>query len=181
MPYTKYHDPWGTGAGGATPIVAAALDWIEAGIATAQADAEAAAADVAALDVAAGTVLGYASTQAYQLIGETTTDFTNQSVTVTVAAGRLLRIDAMGTWDAVAAAVGPVVLIREGTTVLSIWRGWSSYYNSVSEQPTYNLFAIVAPTAGSHTYKVSGSSSPVSSPLYITVARTIVVTDCGPA
>ena len=40
MPYTKYHDPWGTGAGGATPIVAAALDWIEAGIATAQAAAE---------------------------------------------------------------------------------------------------------------------------------------------
>jgi len=42
MPYTKYHDPWGTGAGGGTPIDAAGLDWIEAGIAAAQTAAEAA-------------------------------------------------------------------------------------------------------------------------------------------
>lgn len=35
MPYTKYNDPWANGSGGATPIVAAALDHIEAGIAAA--------------------------------------------------------------------------------------------------------------------------------------------------
>jgi len=176
MPYTKYHDPWGTGAGGATPIVAAALDWIEGGIATAQADAEAAAADVAALDVAAGTILGYASTAVAQTIPDTTTDFTSQSVTVTVAADRLLRIDAMGTWAAIA-SVARTVLIREGSTVLSLWRG----YDSASWERSYSLFVIVAPSAGSHTYKVSGNSSPTSD-LYTTFpSRQIVVTDCGPA
>ena len=53
MPYTKYHDPWGTGAGGATPIVAAGLDYIETGIVTAQAAAEAAQADVDLISVGA--------------------------------------------------------------------------------------------------------------------------------
>lgn len=96
--------------------------------------------------------LGYAPVTTAQLsVGTTITDLTGATVTVTVAAGRRIRITGFAVTIA-RSAVGTLRLyVRESTTTL----GTSVITCPVNTRVTHNLPVILTPSAGAHTYKLS--------------------------
>lgn len=97
--------------------------------------------------------LGYAIASVNTDFGATLTDATGLSVNVVVPAGRLLRISAMAQVNNDGTAGGVLGTIREGSTELGrVYAGPIG----VSESRMFSGFVIVSPSAGSHTYKLSG-------------------------
>lgn len=105
--------------------------------------------------------LGYASVTADQTFASTDTDLTGLTVTVTVAASRLLLVSAFVNVELSAASdtTGSMTLrIKEdGTTVQTAsWRSEVRGAVGQEEQMTFSPFVLRTPSAGSHTYKLSG-------------------------
>lgn len=96
--------------------------------------------------------LGYAIVTANQAgIGTTITDFTGLTVTVTVPAGRVLKVTGHGSMITAGAATA-IGEFREGTTVLG---RYGIYTAAAAMRLLMHGSIILAPSAGSHTYKLS--------------------------
>lgn len=102
-----------------------------------------------------GTTLAYAQVTADQNGITTTTDLTGLSVTVTVPAGRRIKITGSGLFQKDATGNPSGLLIYEGGTQLAE----SLYSLGPSEWGTNTATAIITPTAGTHTYKLSAFAS----------------------
>ena len=96
-------------------------------------------------------VLGYAQVTANQGSITTGSDLTGLSVTVTVAAGRRLKITGFAAFNASVANEGNTFQIRESTTVLN---SVLTMLTNATIQETAVVYAVVAPTVGAHTYKL---------------------------
>lgn len=101
-----------------------------------------------------GAVLGYAEAPATSQGSITTeVDVTGLAVTISVPAGRRIRISARGQYQN-AAGAGVLINIKEGATLV----------NSSTNIPYSNIIvawaaeAIITPTAGVHTYKVTAQN-----------------------
>lgn len=103
-------------------------------------------------DLAQGT-LGYAQVTANQGTFTTETDLTSLTVTVTVVAGRRIRISAAVRLTSTVASDEMRVNIKESTTQLA--GGTILQVGSGNIAGTVRAEAIIQPSAGSHTYKLS--------------------------
>jgi hypothetical protein len=99
--------------------------------------------------------LGYAQVTANQGSITAEVDLTSLTVTVTVVAGRRLKITGSVTYSNSTANAGMIVYIKEGGTYLG--RGTGSH-GVANQEVTPALVAVVTPSAGSHTYKLSAQS-----------------------
>lgn len=106
----------------------------------------------AQIPVSSPSTLGYAQVTTPQGGITTETDLTGLSVTVTVPAGRRLRITAQGRVDAVTTAGLIIGFIKEGSTYLD---RWVQDDVGAGQVRTASASTIITPTAGSHTYKLS--------------------------
>lgn len=100
-----------------------------------------------------GMALAYAEVTASQTGISTETDLTGLTATVTVPAGRRIRIT--GQIQVQSATTSGTVLLRakEGATVLQTSQ---ENYNTIGGNGKYlSVTSIILPTAGSHTYKFS--------------------------
>ncbi len=104
-----------------------------------------------ARDFALGEI-GYAEVMADQGSITTIVDLTSLTATVTVAAGRRIRISA-GCRHSNSGANSNVLYIREGSTTLQT----ASLIGSTSTQ-FLNGAVVITPTAGAHTYKLSAET-----------------------
>lgn len=102
----------------------------------------------------AGGQLGYAQVTAIQSTITTEVDLTGLTTTVTVATGRRVRISGSALWDSGVAADYAACRIKEGTTVLQIGR---APLPNVSSQSSIFASIVLTPSAGVHTYKLSGA------------------------
>lgn len=136
-----------------------------------------AAADTVVSAATLGT-LGYAAVTANQTsIGGSVTDLTSLTVTVTVAAGR--RIKVSGFANLFDAANGSVqLLIRESSTTLQNFQGGNG---SGSNQAGCSPTVILTPSTGSHTYKLSAAVAGGNGTMYAasTAPAFILVEDIG--
>lgn len=130
------------------------------------------------------SVVGYASVTAAQAsIGTTYTDLTSLTVTWTATAGRLYRIEGHGMiFSSSGSPTTANFAIRTGSTTTAFVQGPTSggYYSQ------FHVFALVAPSAGSVTYKLSALCSGTSTPQITFQASTdapgfILVEDLGTA
>ena len=112
---------------------------------------------------APSSTLGYAEVTAAQTGISTETDLTGLSVTVTVPAGRRLKITAKGRFASDATAAEGVGRIKEGATELTRWFNFSLPANSWLMNAGS---VIISPSAGSHTYKLTGQKTSGSMDLY---------------
>ena len=136
-------------------------------------------ADLAALQAAVAAApkgqIGYAEITSSQAGITTETDITGLSVTVTVGAGRRIRILGYARLTATVATDRFIVDVKEGATYL----GLCGDLIPGASVPVYHGGPILTPSAGSHTYRltarrISGTGSgtataAVTSPLYIVV------------
>lgn len=109
----------------------------------------------AAATGAPSSTLGYAETTTPQTIGAvgTDTDLTGLTTTVTVPAGRRIRIVGHTTLRTSVAGDKIVGYIKEGATYLGRWM-----QSDISQIGAYELgdgSVIITPSAGTHTYKLS--------------------------
>lgn len=102
---------------------------------------------------APSTVLAYAEVTANQPGIVTEVDLTGLTVTVTVPAGRRLKISGHVDWFTDTANGGFQLLIKEGTTNLN---RFIAYTTQASNGTGAHAEAIITPTAGTHTYKLAG-------------------------
>jgi len=107
------------------------------------------------LQTSPSQVLGYTQSIALQsgIVGDaaTITDLTGLSLTVTVLAGRLLKISGHVSVQHLSANGYVDIYIREGTVVV----GDAARTTAAGEFDTIDPVCIVAPSAGTHTYKLS--------------------------
>lgn len=130
----------------------------------------------------AGGTLGYAQATVSQTgITNLTVDLTGLSVAVTVGTGRRIRISAeVIEWTRTAGTVTFVLLgINEGATVLTLKTiGINNNYNGATAS------VILTPSAGSHTYKLTGRTDvggTVTMSATATAPAYILVEDIGAA
>lgn len=127
-----------------------------------------------------GGCIGYASvTTAQAGIGAAMTDLTSLSVAVTVNTSRLIRIQAFGIFQQQTSSGNQSVAIREGSTGLAQANGTvgaGAYFSP-------HVMAILSPTGGAHTYKVSASTdtATLNTIAGATFPLFIAVFDDGPA
>lgn len=127
-----------------------------------------------------GGTLGYAFTEADQLgIGSTITDLTELSATVTVAAGRSVRITGKGHFQQQTSTGTVQLFVREGSSALDeIDRA-----ASLAAGGRYSAYSayVFTPSAGAHTYKLSASTTAGAVDLDIGPGRNayILVEDIG--
>ena len=108
-------------------------------------------------DTGAQSTLGYASTTTATTGITTGSDLTGLSVTVTVpAGGRRVRITALARFQGGINDASHFLYINEGGTTL---QEASIVNRIVSNRYTVMVQHVLTPTAGSHTYKVVGSTS----------------------
>lgn len=96
--------------------------------------------------------IGYAQVSANQTGITASVDLTGLSVTVTVAAGRRIRITGQVPANNVIASVSNVLYIYEGATLVQ--QCWMLQSPTPSTEQTMTVCAILTPSAGSHTYKL---------------------------
>jgi len=104
-----------------------------------------------------GHTLGYAQAVANQgSIGGSDTDLTNLSVTVTVPSGARIKITGHVVFSQASASGITRLRIKESTTQLadSLLSATNGSFYSV------DAFAVLTPTAGSHTYKLAMTTTP---------------------
>jgi hypothetical protein len=104
---------------------------------------------------APSSTVGYVEVTTPQTIGATSTDtdLTGLAVTVTVPAGRRLRITGHSTLRTTVAGDKIVGYIKEGATYLGRWM-----QSDISQNGAYELgdgSVVVSPSAGTHTYKLT--------------------------
>lgn len=105
------------------------------------------------LDAQGGHTLGYAEADTDgQVINTSMTDISGASITVTVPSGgrQVLLLAQIGMYQG--GAQYGVAAIRESTTTLNQIRFLS---NNASQTERHACLAVVTPSAGSHTYKLS--------------------------
>ena len=103
---------------------------------------------------APGSTLGYAEATGNQgSITSTQTDITGLSVTVTVPAGRRIRISARTYWTSTTSDGDALTGIFEGATQLQESRG---YVGGTTAPFAAEPSVVLSPSAGTHTYKVVG-------------------------
>lgn len=123
---------------------------------------------------------GYAEVTAAQTGITTVTDLTSLSVTIGVGTGRRIRITGHAEVTRTVADGLTVGRIAEGATQLGCW--------CVSFEGSYDLAegsVVIAPTAGTHTYKLTLERSSGTGTVGISAGTTdpafILVEDIGPA
>ncbi len=111
------------------------------------------------------------------------TDVTGMSVTVTVPAGRRIKLSAHGTFQITSAGGFGLGIFREGSTILQRWADRQAFTNNENGQSSG--FVTLTPTAGSHTYKLTmaiqagpGSLTVIGDPA---LPVELIVEDVGPA
>lgn len=103
------------------------------------------------------SIIGYAQVTASQLaIGNTEVDLAGLTVTVTVPAGRRIRITGLGIFQQRTNAALNFMFIKEGATLL---HEDIQSVGAVDEYWTPNPSVILSPSAGTHTYKLSARST----------------------
>lgn len=108
----------------------------------------------------------------------TEADLTGMTVTVDVPAGRKLKITAKGTLSASSNSIDATGNIKESTTQLGVWgQCWSML--AANDAIGQSGFAIVEPSAGVHTYKMTALRTG-SGTLNVTNAH-LIVEDIGAA
>lgn len=122
--------------------------------------------------------LGYAQVTADQGAITTVTDLTSLTVTVTVGAGRRIRITG-AIRSSNTGANSNLLLIRESTTTLQT----SSYVASTATERMPPAVYVFTPTAGSHTYKLTADTGGGTMTMRAssTAPAFIQVEDIGPA
>lgn len=104
-------------------------------------------------DNVAGGKIGYAQITADQTGITSETDITGLSVTVTVGAGRRIRIQAfVPYWITSVAGDRGELRIKESTTILSFTESTNP---GTAGNFGVNCFAVLTPSAGAHTYKIA--------------------------
>jgi hypothetical protein len=96
--------------------------------------------------------LGYAQVVANQTGITTETDLTSLTATVTLVAGRRIRISAQAGIQSSVTGDTIILRIKEGATVLQQAVGSVQPVNS---EVTFSPSVVLTPTVGSHTYKLS--------------------------
>lgn len=137
----------------------------------------------AGLNSLPGGVLGYAEVTANQTGITTETDLTGLSVTVTVADSRRIKITYFGAHEINTVDNRVVASIKESTTTLAFLQ---THHSEAATPGRHNAYgaAVITPSSGSHTYKVTmlapdaGSASLAAS---ATGPAFILVEDIGPA
>lgn len=102
-------------------------------------------------DLPQGTI-GYAQVQANQTGITTEVDLTTLTVTVTLVAGRRIRIVGSILVQSTVAGDAMEMNIKEGTTILQVGveiEGLANQYVSIEKS------VVIQPSAGTHTYKLS--------------------------
>jgi hypothetical protein len=133
-----------------------------------------------------GAVLGSASATASQgSLGAGPTDLTGLSVTVNVCANRRIRVRAAAVLrnGESAANSGQLLIVADGTTIRTAPAGLVSTASTGVKEYTPAEVDIVAPSAGSHTYKLQATFAAGSANLMeasATQPATLVVEDLGP-
>lgn len=97
--------------------------------------------------------LGYAEVTANQNGIGAETDLTGLSVTVTVPAGRRIRLSAIGIVQLVTTAGRVVGRFREGATEIGRWT--TEWMDDLSEYSTPSGSVVISPSAGTHTYRLT--------------------------
>lgn len=105
-----------------------------------------------------GMALGYAEVTANQAGITTEVDLTGLTVTVTVPAGRRIKITGHVGYFNDTVNGGFLLNIKEGATVLN---RFISYETQASNGVTNHAEAVILPTAGTHTYKLTGTRAVV--------------------
>lgn len=127
----------------------------------------------------AGGVLGYAQAVSDQTGITTETDLTTLSVTVTVGASRRIRVSSQLSPYSTVAGDSVWGRIKEGATTLQ----FSQATMNGAQAESTTITAIVSPSAGAHTYKVSltrqGGTGSVTSQASSTAPAFICVEDVG--
>lgn len=127
-----------------------------------------------------GGWIGYVEATSNQGTIVSETDLTGLSVTVTAGSSRRLKLSSSVTVLAPSSGTSVIVKIKEGSTVIATA---THDFSSLGLTNTLNLFATVAPSSGSHTYKVT--LQPVGGTFSTTAAsgspNVLLVEDVGPA
>ena len=131
----------------------------------------------------AGGQIGYAAVTASQTgIGATETDLTGLTIPVTVGTGRRIKVTASLSWDMdTTAAVGQIRIRQDGTEVQYL----PVYAAAAGQSQVAHRSVVLSPTAGAHTYKLTGQRTSASGTLAIRAFGTdpsfILVEDIGAA
>lgn len=131
-----------------------------------------------------GGWLGYTEVTANQAVSTgTETDLTGLSVTVTVGASRRIKVSAVGIMSRSVADGITLGRIKEGATELARFSQHAP--SAVTEFDAGAGWAIVTPSAGSHTYKLTmqrfSGTGTVTLNAAVGSAAAILVEDIGPA
>lgn len=102
---------------------------------------------------APSSTLAYAEVTAPQTGISTETNLAGLAVTITVPAGRRIRISGQVQIQSATTAGTVLLRIKEGST--EILRSQENYNTTAGNGKVLNIDAIVVPTAGSHTYNLS--------------------------
>lgn len=128
-----------------------------------------------------GGALGYAQAVAAQNTITTIADLTNLSVAVTVGANRRIRVSAQVPFrDAGGSSVTDTLYVREGATTLQESVAGNLGANEFADA---SISAILTPSAGAHTYKLSAAagSGTINMVASATKVAFILVEDIGAA
>ena len=106
---------------------------------------------VARLDALPRGILGYAEVTANQLNVTSEVDLTGLSVTVTAGTSRRLKVTVQGEYRTAASNDAGLVNIKESTTIL----GRARLNPGAAVHNTFHASTVIAPSAGSHTYKAT--------------------------
>lgn len=131
-----------------------------------------------------GVVLGYAIQTASQAGITTVVDLTGLATTVTVAANRLIRITGLTHPAAITNTVNPELRIQEGGTQLTADRLETIWHTS-GFRTLIGQVLVVAPSVGSHTYKLTmvrdSGTGTITNTASATLPSFILVEDIGPS
>ena len=92
-------------------------------------------------------------------IGTTEVDLTSLTVTVDLPAARRIKITGHGQFTQATAAGIPRLVVREGSTILGFAGRGPSHGTGSAGVVLLDGSIIIAPSSGSHTYKLSAATS----------------------
>ncbi len=112
----------------------------------------------------------------------TEVDLTSLAVTITALAGHRYRISFVTAWTGTTLGNYVQARIKEGATTLQDVRGSTALFN-VARSETVQGFVYVSPSAGSHTYKITGAMAAGTGSISMVASSTqpaqILVEDLG--
>lgn len=136
-----------------------------------------------ATTAASGTyvgTLGYAQVTSNQASITTEVDLTSLTVTVTVTSGHRIKITGQALFTIDTANRGAAIAIKESTTQLNQGNAWAS---EAGFGVTVKAEAVLTPSAGSHTYKLTAQRGGSTGTLTMVAGATnpafILVEDIG--